>query len=97
MAQAIEDVYGGKQYLSPQVANAIQKKMAIEISDYDIEILKLLSQGFIQKEISFNFTKNNIQPASVSSIEKKISKLCDHFKARNTTQLVAIVKDIGLI
>ncbi|MAB38670.1 MAG: response regulator [Aequorivita sp.] len=97
LAQAIEDVYGGKQYLSPQVANAIQKKMAIEISDYDIEILKLLSQGFIQKEISFNFTKNNIQPASVSSIEKKISKLCDHFKARNTTQLVAIVKDIGLI
>ena len=97
LGQAIESVYEGKQYLSPQVANAIQQKLAIDISDYDIEILKLLSHGFIQKEISVNFTKNNIQPASLSSIEKKISKLCDHFKAKNTTQLVAIVKDVGLI
>lgn len=97
LAQAIEEVYQGKQYLSPQVAIAINRKLPIEISDYDIEILKLLSLGFIQKEISINFTENNINPASLSSIEKKISKLCDHFKAKNTTQLVAIVKDLGLL
>lgn len=97
LAQAIEEVYLGKQFLSPQVANAINKKLPIEISDYDVEILKLLSHGFIQKEISINFTENNVNPASLSSIEKKISKLCDHFKAKNTTQLVAIVKDLGLL
>ncbi|MDN3725415.1 response regulator [Aequorivita sp. SDUM287046] len=97
LAQAVEEVYMGKQYLSPQIANAIHKERPIEISDYDLEILKLLSHGFIQKEISLNFTKNNINPSSLSSIEKKISKLCDHFKAKNTTQLVAIVKDLRLL
>lgn len=97
LAQAIEEVYQGKQFLSPQVANAINNKLSIDISDYDIEILKLLSHGFIQKEISINFTKNKINPSSLSSIEKKISKLCDHFKAKNTTQLGAIVKDLGLL
>lgn len=95
--QAIHEVYIGNQYLSPQVVNALNKKLSVEISDYDIEIMNLLSKGQSQKEISENFLANNISPSSLSSIEKKISKLCDHFKAKNTTQLVAIVKDLGLI
>ena len=94
---AIQDVFNGKNYLSPQVQNALNKKLSVEISDYDIEILKLLSLGLSQKEISVSFTENNLTPFSLSSIEKKISKLCDHFKANNTTHLVAIVKDLGLI
>jgi len=97
LGQAIEEVYHGKQYLSPQVANAINKNLSIDISDYDIEILKLLSHGQSQREISEDFLTNKITPSSLSSIEKKISKLCDHFKAKNTTQLVAIVKDLGLL
>lgn len=97
IAQAIQEVYKGNQYLSPQIQNALNKKLSVEISDYDIEILKLLSHGLSQKEISEDFLKNNITPSSLSSIEKKISKLCDHFKANNTTHLVAIVKDLALI
>ena len=97
LGQAIEEVYQGKQYLSPQVANAVNKKFATEISDYDIQILKLLSHGHSQREISEHFLANNILPSSLSSIEKKISRLCDHFKAKNTTQLIAIVKDLRLL
>ena len=97
LAQAIQEVYNGNQYLSPQVGNALNKKLSVEISDYDIEIMKLLAQGNSQKEISEDFLTNSITPSSLSSIEKKIGKLCDHFKAKNTTQLVAIVKDLGLI
>ena len=97
LTQAIGEVYEGKRYLSPQIANAVQGKQAIEISDYDIEILKLLSHGHSQKEISEEFTAINLSPSSLSSIEKKIGRLCDHFKARNATQLVAITKDLGLL
>ncbi|UCA56716.1 MULTISPECIES: helix-turn-helix transcriptional regulator [Aequorivita] len=71
--------------------------MTIDISDYDIEVLKLLSRGYSQKEISNDFLANDITPSSLSSIEKKIRKLCDHFKANNTIHLVVIVKDLGLI
>lgn len=97
LTQAIQEVYNGNQYLSPQVQNALNKRLTVEINDYDIEILKLLSHGHSQKEISEDFLDNNITPSSLSSIEKKISRLCDHFKANNTTQLVAIVKDLGII
>ncbi|PHR15128.1 MAG: response regulator [Aequorivita sp.] len=97
LSQAIDEVCQGKQYLSPQVANAINKKLTIDISDYDIEVLKLLSLGYSQKEISKDFLTKDITPSSLSSIEKKISKLCDHFKANNTIHLVVIVKDLGLI
>lgn len=97
LAQAIHEVYQGNQYLSPQVQNALNKKLSVEISDYDIEILKLLAFGHSQKEISDDFIENDITPSSLSSIEKKISKLTDHFKANNATHLVAIVKDLGLI
>ncbi|AFL79708.1 response regulator containing a CheY-like receiver domain and an HTH DNA-binding domain [Aequorivita sublithincola DSM 14238] len=97
ITEAIQEVYKGNQYLSPQIQNALNKKLSVEISDYDIEILKLLSHGLSQKEISEDFLKNNITPSSLSSVEKKISKLCDHFKANNTTHLVAIVKDLALI
>lgn len=95
--EAIQEVYKGNQYLSPQIQNALCKRLSVEISDYDIEILKLLSHGLSQKEISLDFIENNITPSSLSSVEKKISKLCDHFKANNTTHLVAIVKDLALI
>jgi DNA-binding NarL/FixJ family response regulator len=97
LTQAIQEVYNGNNYLSPQVQNALNKKLSVEISDYDIEILKLLANGHSQKEISEDFQENNFTPSSLSSIEKKISKLCDHFKANNTTHLVAVVKDLGLI
>ncbi len=45
LTQAIQEVYKGNQYLSPQVVNALNKKLSVEISDYDIHIMKLLSQG----------------------------------------------------
>lgn len=97
LSLAIAEVYGGSRYLSPRIAPAIQNQQAIEISDYDIEILKLLSHGHSQKEISEEFSAHNLSPSSLSSIEKKIGRLCDHFKARNATQLVAITKDLGLL
>lgn len=97
ITQAIQEVYNGHTYLSPQVQNALNKKLSVEISDYDIEILKLLSNGHTQKEISEDFLESNINSSSLSSVEKRISKLCDHFKANNSTHLVAVAKDLGLI
>lgn len=97
LGEAVQEVYKGNNYLSPQVQNALNKKLSVEISDYDIEVLHLLATGLSQKEISDHLLNNNFAPSSLSSIEKKISKLCDHFKATNSIHLVAIVKDLGLI
>lgn len=97
LSQAINTVYTNKVYLSPQVANALSQKINLEIDDFDLEILKQLSLGLSQDDISKFLKSNNLSPYSISSIEKKISKLKTQFEANNAIHLVAISKDLGLI
>ncbi|MGJ8550905.1 response regulator [Winogradskyella wichelsiae] len=97
LEEAIKAVAQNKRYLSPQVERAISPKNDLEIYDYDIQLLKLLSNGLSQEEISHNFKTNDISPNSLSTIEKRLNKLRIQFKANNAIHLVAIVKDLGLI
>ncbi|MEN3323699.1 response regulator [Mariniflexile soesokkakense] len=97
LSKAITSVYNNETYLSPEVANALSPKNELEIDNYDIEILKQLSNGLSQEEISQYFKANNIFPNSLSSIEKRLNKLRIQFKANNAIHLVALVKDLGLI
>jgi ribosome-associated translation inhibitor RaiA len=43
------------------------------------------------------FLQLNIKPNSKSSIEKRVARLKDLFKANNNIHLIAIVKDLGII
>lgn len=97
LSLAIKAVYNKKQFLSPQVNNALSSKSDLEITDYDIELIKQLSNGLSQKEISKYLKQNNFSPNSLSSIEKQLNKLKDQFKANNAIHLVSLVKDLGLI
>ncbi|MCK7590635.1 response regulator transcription factor [Subsaxibacter sp. CAU 1640] len=97
LLEAIEAIVAGKTYLSPHLENALNAKNDLEIDDYELEILNLLSQGKSQEEISRSLKQLNITPNSVSSIEKKINKLRVQFKSNNAIHLVSTVKDLGLI
>nr|WP_321222407.1 response regulator [uncultured Psychroserpens sp.] len=97
LGKAIEAVRDGDIFVSPQVAIALSEKTSLEIDDFDINLLKLLSKGLSQDEISHYLKSHNIAPSSLSSIEKKLNKLRTQFKANNAIHLVAIVKDLGLI
>ncbi|WJJ98221.1 DNA-binding response regulator [Algibacter luteus] len=97
LSKAINAVYNNNLYLSQEVSSALNPKNNLEINDYDIELLKQLSLGLSQDEISKNLKKQNISPSSLSSIEKRLNKLRDQFKANNAIHLVAIVKDFGII
>lgn len=97
LEKAIQFVYDKDIFLSPQVAQALTPKTNLEIDNYDIQVVKLLSTGLSQEEISQKFKDNNISPNSLSTIEKRLNKLRIQFKANNAIHLVAIVKDLGLI
>jgi len=97
LEKAIHSVYNNEQYLSPHVLQALNNKQDLEITDFDIELIKQLSFGLSQDEISSNFKDKSISPNSLSSIEKHQNKLKTQFNASNATHLVAIVKDLGLI
>ncbi|WP_179353649.1 response regulator [Winogradskyella vidalii] len=97
LAKAIESVAKNKTFLSSQIAKALSPKVDLEIIDYDIQLAKQLSLGLDQKEVSRYFKEKNISPSSESSIEKRLNKLRDKFKAENTVHLVSKMKDLGLI
>lgn len=97
LSKAILAVYNNEIYLSPEVENALSSRSDLEISDYDLDIVKQLSNGLSQEEISELFKTKKTTPNSLSSIEKRLNKLRIQFKANNAIHLVSIVKDLGLI
>lgn len=97
LTEAIHNVYAGGVYLSPEFAEVFKDQSVFEIDKFDVEILKLLSEGLTQEDISGIFKEKNYPSPSTSSIEKKINKLKFMFKANNSIHLVAITKDMRLI
>lgn len=97
LQQALGEVYNGKKFLSKEVSHALSQKSEMEIEDFDIELIRQLSLGYSQDQISKLFKESNVYPNSLSSIEKRLNRLRLQFNANNAIHLVSIVKDLGLI
>lgn len=98
LKKVITEVFNNKEAsASLELSQKLRSKSLIEIENYDIEILKLLSKGYTLDEISFYFKKMNISPNGTSSLEKRINRLKIYFKANNNVHLIAIAKDLGLV
>jgi two-component system capsular synthesis response regulator RcsB len=98
LKKAVKLLFNSDQkFISSEVASIIQEKNNYEIDDLDILILKYLSLGIPQDDITGTFKELSVKPNSKSTIEKRIAKLKDFFKANNTIHLVSITKDMGII
>jgi DNA-binding NarL/FixJ family response regulator len=98
LKKAINLLYNSDEtFISQEVASALQEKNNFEIDDLDIQILKQLSIGTPQDTISDTLKELNFKTISKSTIEKRIAKLKDFFKANNTVHLVSITKDMEII
>ncbi|GAA3510196.1 hypothetical protein GCM10022393_24200 [Aquimarina addita] len=93
----INGVHEGKIMQPPELINSSHTSMTIQLDDLDMILLEELAQGFTKKEIRIKLKKQKISPNSESAIDKRVSRLFDYFKAKNSTHLVAIVKDLGLV
>ncbi|WP_418263098.1 response regulator transcription factor [Flavobacterium faecale] len=95
---AIQKAYQNESdNISPELFYLMQDKTTSEINQYDILLIQKLSVGISQDSMETIFKQEGITPNSKSSIEKHINKLKIYFKANNTTHLVAIAKDLGII
>ncbi len=79
------------------VSKAIANTSIVEIEEYDISLLELVSKGFTLEEIAFNFKRTGIVPNSSSSIEKRINRLKINFMAKNIVHLIVLAKERNLI
>ncbi|WP_158447794.1 response regulator transcription factor [Aquimarina longa] len=93
----VNGVYQGDTILPPELTNATTENTMIHLDELDIILLEELSKGFTKKEIRIKLKKQKVFSSGESFIDKRVSKLFDKFKAKNTTHLVAIVKDLGIV
>jgi two-component system, NarL family, captular synthesis response regulator RcsB len=84
-------------FLSPKYLPFNQNNLGVDLNDFDVRLLKYLSLGKSQPEISRIFITEGISHASVSTIEKRINKLRTDLNAVNTINLVVLAKEAGII
>lgn len=98
LLQAIKKVSASNTfYISPQLAYTLSNRNSIEITDYDVILLKYLSKGLLQDDISARLREEKQNPSSKSAVEKRLKFLKEQFNAQNPTHLVSIAKDLGLL
>jgi len=98
LKKTITEIFNtNSKIFSTGLSHALRDKSLIEIENYDIEILKLLSKGYILGEISTEFKNMGISPNGSSSLEKRINRLKIYLKANNNVHLIAIAKDLGMV
>jgi DNA-binding NarL/FixJ family response regulator len=89
--------YSEEFYISKELKGAIHPRKEIKISEYDIFLIKCLSRGFSQEDISLKLKKKRVSPSSTSAIEKRLKFLKENFNANNPAHLVALAKDLGVV
>ncbi len=94
---AIKEVNDNETYVSQNLFDAVKQKNLVEISNYDIELLGLLSEGSTVEEISTYFHSKNLKPYSKRSIERRLKELKAEFSAKTTVHLVRLLTDLRLI
>ena len=94
--KAIISVNQNKTYISNDNYKTNQNNL-YELSEYDINLLKLLSKGNTQKEVEQYLKENQIVPNSESSIEKRLALLRASFNAKDTKQLLSLIIELGII
>jgi DNA-binding NarL/FixJ family response regulator len=94
---AMEALLKGQQYHPQSLSQLIKRTNAYEFTEFDINIIRLLSQGYQQNEIPDYLKKHNIKPSSLSTVEKRLNQIREELSFSKNEQLVLFCKDAGIL
>lgn len=94
---ALEAVSKNRKYLSTGLRQSIKESNTYDFKEYDITLIKLLSNGMLQKDIPQYLQQNDICPSGLSSVEKRLNHMREALNFTKNEQLVAFCKDVGVI
>lgn len=97
LKKALAAIYQNRKYLSTGLRHSIRETNAYDFSDYDIVLIRLLSQGVLQKDIPFHLEKMQLKPSGLSSVEKRLNNMREALDFTKNEQLIAMCKDMGVI
>lgn len=94
---AFEALSNRQQYYPRALAQLVKQSNTYEFTEFDISIVRLLSQGYHQKEISEYLKIQEVKPSSLSSIEKRLNQIRDELGFSKNEQLVLFCKEAGIL
>ena len=97
LKEAIDAIAAGMTYLPPDIKRAVKSSNTYEFSHFDVTIIKLLADGTRQKDIPTFLKQQNIKPAGLSSVEKRLNQMKEALEFSKNEQLIAHCKDMGII
>ena len=94
---AIETVYEDQKYIGLNLKRTIKDKNTFEFTSYDVTLVSLLANGVLLKDIPARLKESDIKPASLSSVEKRLTILKESLQVINNHQLISFFNDLGSI
>jgi two-component system, NarL family, captular synthesis response regulator RcsB len=87
----------GQRYYPRSLAQLIKRSNTYEFTEFDITIIRLLSEGYQQNKIPDYLKEHNIKPSSLSSIEKRLNQIREELGFSNNQQLMVFCSTAGLL
>ena len=97
LKSALDALSKGQRYYPQALAQFVKRSNAYEFTEFDIKIIRLLSQGYQQNEIPDYLKQHNIKPSSLSTIEKRLNQIRDELGFSKNEQLVLFCKETGIL
>lgn len=84
-------------YYPRALAQLVKQSNTYEFTEFDINIIRLLSNGYQQNEIPGYLRLHNIKPSSLSTIEKRLNQIREELGFSKNEQLVLFCKEAGIM
>lgn len=97
LKKAFQSLRQRQPYLPYYVARELMRPNIYEFSDFDIQIVRLLSQGYQQNQIPSYLKENNISPSSLSSVEKRLNQIREQLGCAKNEQVVLACRNMGIL
>jgi len=97
LKKAVSMIFQGEKYIPLTLKQNVKKLNDYDFSVLDITLLRLLSQGVLMKDLPLFLDEHNLKSYSLSTVEKKLSKLKLSLGVNSNEQLIAFCKDLGVI
>ena len=94
---AFDTLSTGQRYYPRTLAQLVKQSNTHEFTEFDINIIRLLSQGYQQNEIPDYLKQHNIKPSSLSTIEKRLNQIREELGFSKNEQLVLFCKEAGIL
>lgn len=97
LKSALDALSKGQRYYPQALAQLIKKSNVYEFTEFDMNIIRLLSKGYHQNEIPGYLKQHNIKPSSLSTIEKRLNQIREELGFSKNEQLILFCKETGIL